>query len=208
MKSFSGDEGYQAPHSPWLIEQKSHIANFVVCIPLVSSVLSGGVQLGCSAKEKKTKNSRMNNQLLLSGYFRMFSAMRVFCFRCFFGQEPVWSCRSRDMKKTLTRDLLSFMPFQQEHRGEGEKKKACTWATLHLNTLPAFTAFFVQHVQVQLWAITAFSCNYCQPSTHHTHWLLCRSHLGSRELFPRRRPPSVTLGKPQRRTASHLVWRR
>lgn len=53
MKSFSGDEGYQAPCSPCLIEQESHIANYVVCIPLVSAVLSGGVQLGCSAKEKK-----------------------------------------------------------------------------------------------------------------------------------------------------------
>lgn len=67
----------------------------------------------------------MNNQLLLSGYFHMFGAMRVFCFRCFFGQEQVWSYRSSDMKKALTRDLLSFMPFQQEHRGEGGKK-ACT----------------------------------------------------------------------------------
>lgn len=44
MKSFSGDEGYQAPCSPHLIEQEFYIANYVVCIPLVSGVLSGGAQ--------------------------------------------------------------------------------------------------------------------------------------------------------------------
>lgn len=44
MKSFSGDEGYQAPCSPRLIEQEFYIANYVVCIPLVSTVLSGGGQ--------------------------------------------------------------------------------------------------------------------------------------------------------------------
>lgn len=43
MKSFSGDEGYQAPCSPRLIEQEFYIANYVVCIPLVSTVLSGGI---------------------------------------------------------------------------------------------------------------------------------------------------------------------
>lgn len=56
MKSFSGDEGYQAPRSPRLIEQEPHIVNYVVCIRLVSSsVLSEGAQSGCSAKEKKNK---------------------------------------------------------------------------------------------------------------------------------------------------------
>lgn len=44
MKSFSGDEGYQAPSSPRLIEQEFYIANYVVCIPLVSTVVSGGAQ--------------------------------------------------------------------------------------------------------------------------------------------------------------------
>lgn len=54
MKSFSGDEGYQAPCSPCLIEQESHIANYVACVPLVSAALTEGVQLGCSTKEKNT----------------------------------------------------------------------------------------------------------------------------------------------------------
>lgn len=44
MKSFSGDEGYQAPSSPRLIEQEFYIANYVVCIPLVSTVVSGEAQ--------------------------------------------------------------------------------------------------------------------------------------------------------------------
>lgn len=46
MKSFSGDEGYQAPCSPCVIEQEFYIANYVVCIPLVSTVLSGGSPVG------------------------------------------------------------------------------------------------------------------------------------------------------------------
>lgn len=46
MKSFSGDEGYQAPCSPRLIEQEFYIANYVVCIPLVSTVLSEGSAVG------------------------------------------------------------------------------------------------------------------------------------------------------------------
>lgn len=47
MKSFSGDEGYQAPGSPRLIEQEFYIANYVACIPLVSTVLSGAARVGC-----------------------------------------------------------------------------------------------------------------------------------------------------------------
>lgn len=47
MKSFSGDEGYQAPCSRRLIEQEFYIANYVVCIPLVRTVLSRGSPVGC-----------------------------------------------------------------------------------------------------------------------------------------------------------------
>lgn len=58
MKSFSGDEGYQAPCSPCLIELESNTANYVVYFRLVSAVLSRGVQSGRSAKEeKKTKQN-------------------------------------------------------------------------------------------------------------------------------------------------------
>lgn len=67
MKSFSGDEGYQAPCSPCLIEQESYIANYVVCIPLVSTVLSGGVH--SAAVQKKNTYVGVNNSLLLSRYF-------------------------------------------------------------------------------------------------------------------------------------------
>lgn len=40
MKSFSSDEGYQAPCSPHLIEQEFYIANYAVCITLVSTAQS------------------------------------------------------------------------------------------------------------------------------------------------------------------------
>lgn len=52
MKSFSGDEGYQAPCSPRLIEQEFYIANYVVCIPLVSTALSGGGARWCTRGSK------------------------------------------------------------------------------------------------------------------------------------------------------------
>lgn len=44
MKSFSSDEGYQAPRYLCLIEQEFYMANYIVCIPLVSTLLSGGAQ--------------------------------------------------------------------------------------------------------------------------------------------------------------------
>lgn len=56
MKSFSGDEGYQAPRSPCLMEQESYTANYVLCIPLVRAVLSGGVQSAAAGGEKRKRN--------------------------------------------------------------------------------------------------------------------------------------------------------
>lgn len=41
MKSFIGDEGYQAPRSPRLTEQEVYMVNYVVPVPPVSTVLSG-----------------------------------------------------------------------------------------------------------------------------------------------------------------------
>lgn len=41
MKSFIGDEGYQAPRSPRLTEQEVYIVSYVVPVPPVSTILSG-----------------------------------------------------------------------------------------------------------------------------------------------------------------------
>lgn len=38
MKSFSSDEGYQAPGSPCLVDQEIYMPNYVVLIPLVRAV--------------------------------------------------------------------------------------------------------------------------------------------------------------------------
>lgn len=109
MKSFSGDEGYQALCSPCLIEQESYIANYVVCIPLVSTVLSGGVHSAAVQKRQKNTDVGVNNSLLLSRYFHTCLARwGFFCFSCFFGQEPACSRHSSDLNKTLTRDLMEF----------------------------------------------------------------------------------------------------
>lgn len=88
MKSFSGDEGYQAPCSPCLIEQESHIANYVVCIPLVSALCPR--EASWAAVQKK-KYIRMNNLLLLPSYFLICLARGAFVLVVF------WSTASLEL---------------------------------------------------------------------------------------------------------------
>lgn len=87
MKSFSGDEGYQAPCSPCLIEQESYTANYVVCIPLVSTVLPGGLVQAAAAPLRRRnadviRMDRVNNSPLFLHDFH--SHFFLFSFLLFF----------------------------------------------------------------------------------------------------------------------------
>lgn len=134
------------------------------------------IRLRC---KKKNTYVGVNNSLLLSRYFHTCLAQwGLFCFSCFFGQEPACSRHSSDLKKTLTRDLMEFSaPLKRTEK----KKKASTWATLHLNTLsPACAAFFCTTCTS---AIVSHYGSLLQLLSTIYHALLCHCHLESREVF-------------------------
>lgn len=162
MKSFSDDEGYQAPCSPGLIEQESYIANYVVCIPLVSTVLSEGVHSAAVQKEKS------QSEWIIHPFCHVtltHLAPWGFLFELFFWSTPAVTTRVT-WKRHWHLTWWGLMP-----QRKGKKKKASTSATLPLNkVLPQPSGpFFVHRIRtaVQLWAITALCCNYCQPPTTH-----------------------------------------